>query len=174
MLRRLLRVALLASVILAGLIPRAAYGAFGLSASTLVADLEGLPIATSEISHYYCHDFDTPLIHCYRTAAGLEAALALSSTELTTTDDAAALSYVRLYDLSGYAGPYISLSADYTDLGVIGWNDRASSYVAVNSETSGLYVNTFYSGSTLLLCCNQHAPSLSSTFDNHISSARRT
>jgi hypothetical protein len=84
------------------------------------------------------------------------------------------VNYVRLYDLSGYAGPYIYLSADYSDLSVIGWNDRASSYVAVNSLASALYVNTYYAGATLFLCCNQHAPSLSSTFDNHISSARRT
>ena len=81
-------------------------------------------------------------------------------------------SYIELFDSAGYGGGSIYLSAAYSNLGVIGWNDRASSYIAQNSLHSGLYVNTGYAGDTLFPCCNQLVPSLSSTFDNKISSAR--
>jgi hypothetical protein len=173
--RRLRTSVVLIALILAAAVPDST------SASQLTglrADLDGNRIPLAAVGQHYCYDFDWPIIHCYSTSATLEVAVSIVASRRTrlpsSADVASSLNYIRLYDLSGYAGPYIYLSADYSDLRVIGWNDRASSYVAVNSLSSGLYVNTSYTGATLLLCCNQHAPSLSSTFDNQISSARRT
>jgi hypothetical protein len=173
--RRLRTSTVLIALILGALLPPAASATRG---SALRAELDGRSMALSAVGQYYCHDFDWPIILCYSSSASLEEAVTATVlrrvTSVTSTESATALNYVRLYDLSGYAGPYIYLSADYPQLSVIGWNDRASSYVAVNSLTSALYVNTYYAGPTLFLCCNQHAPSLSGTFDNQISSAHRT
>lgn len=145
--------------------------------SALIADLEGVPIAATSVSSYFCHDFDHPLIHCFRTADRLEgdvaartggAPFALGQTTIT------AVAYVRIYDLSSYAGAYATLSADYTHLSSIGWANRISSYKGLNSESGAFYTNTTYSGSLDQFCCNQAVPTLSSTFDNQIDSVRRT
>jgi len=172
---RLPTCAVLVALLLAATVPDVASAG---QASGLRADLNGRPIPVLAVSQYYCHDFNWPAIHCYSSPgsvdAAVRAALAQRTARSTNIDSLSALNYIRLYDLSGYAGAYIYLSANYPDLSVIGWNDRASSYVAVNNLSSSLSVNTYYQGATLFLCCNQHAPSLSSTFDNHISSAERS
>jgi hypothetical protein len=144
----------------------------------LRADLEGRPITLRSVAQFYCHDFDWPEIHCFTTSIQLEAAVvdrigATGPTSTASVQSATAVSYIRVFDLSWYAGGYIYLSADYANLGVIGWNDRISSYNGTNSEDSALYVNTSYAGSTLLVCCNNKAATLSPTFDNQISSTKR-
>jgi hypothetical protein len=138
------------------------------------ADLNGRVIAVSDIPKYYCHNLANPIIHCYPTAAARDLAVATAAiTQAKTPDVWDQQTYVELFDLSGYSGASIYLSGDYANLGVLGWNDRASSYIAGNNLRSGLYVNTSYTGDSLYVCCNQSASSLSSTFDNKISSARR-
>lgn len=146
----------------------------------LTADLEGRRIALARVSDFYCHDFDWPAIHCFVAPAALEAAVwdILGESESTVAagvdpGSGGGVAYIRVFDWTWYAGTYIYLSANYPNLGVIGWNDRISSYTGSNSQTSALSVNTWYSGSTLLVCCNQKAATLSSTFDNKISSAQR-
>lgn len=46
------------------------------SEPVIEADLGGRPIPAVEVGRYHCTDIDYPLIHCYRTAAELEAAMA--------------------------------------------------------------------------------------------------
>ncbi len=145
----------------------------------LVAELEGMPIPVTSVGDYFCHDFDYPVIHCFRTEAALEEAVsnALSSAVAESSDGTltiAAVSYVRVWEYASYAGNNAYLSQDYANLADIGWNDRISSYWALNSETGAFYTDGFYGGYIDYFCCNEKVSSLSSTFDNRISSVRRT
>lgn len=145
---------------------------------TLTADLEGRAIALTDVSTFYCHDFAWPVIHCFSTPAALERAVAQVATErdpdaASTVEAVSALSYIRVFDWTWYAGAYIYLSQDYNDLSVIGWNDRISSYTGSNNQTSALFVNTYHQGLGFIVCCNNKASTLSSTFDNKISSTER-
>jgi len=136
------------------------------------ADLAGAPIALADVGSYYCHDLNYPRIHCFARAQDLEVSLALvQATQMAQPLGATSAQYLKLFDLSGYAGVYIYLSANYNDLGVIGWNDRVSSYVGVNSLAFGMWTNVNMTGNGLLGCCNQHAATLPSLYDNQISSA---
>lgn len=143
----------------------------------LLADLDGLAIEPRTAGLYYCHDFDHPVIHCFRTAASLEAAVSLRTAaplEPNGVNGALAVSYVRVFDYATYAGPYAYLSQDYSRLSDIGWDNKISSYIALNSETGAFYTNAGWGGSVDFFCCNEGVSSLSSTFNNQISSARRT
>lgn len=135
----------------------------------VVADLEGKPLKTSSIPDYYCHDRDFPLIHCYRTSAGLQSALAAPAglSALSSTD------YVVVYSSPTYAGSYFYVSQDYDALAVVGWNDRIRSYRGVNGASGSFWTDWFESGTGQLFCCNQTVPVLSATFDHQFSSVYR-
>lgn len=144
----------------------------------LIAELEGQPIPATSAGDYYCHDFDYPVIHCFRTADALERSVegltAVVGADSATIAGTTAVSYVKIYDYASYAGNYAYISQDYSQLGDIGWNDRISSYIALNSETGAFYTNAGFGGTIDYFCCNQGVASLSSTFNNQISSVRRT
>jgi len=148
------------------------------SQPALSADLDGRAIALTDVSNFYCHDFDWPAIHCFSTPAAVERAVAQVAVERNpeaadTAEAVSALSYIRVFDWTWYAGAYIYLSQDYSDLGAIGWNDRISSYTGSNDETSALFVDTYHQGAGIIVCCNNIASTLSSTYDNKISSTER-
>ncbi len=171
---RLRAVAVGFAIVAAAALPSTA----GASQPFLSADLDGWPITLEEVSDYYCHDFDWPAIHCYSAAQALEHEVARVGLQrapgaISAKEAVSSLSYIRVFDLTWYAGPYIYLSQDYSHLSDIGWNDRISSYTGSNYETSALFVNNWYEGSGFFVCCNNKASTLSSTFDNKISSAER-
>ena len=143
----------------------------------LTAHLEGAPIPATSAGSYFCHDFTYPVIECFHTGDALEAAVALlldgTAAELSAMG-ITATSYVKVYEYGAYAGNYAYLSQDYSYLGDIGWNDRISSYIALNSETGAFYTNAAYGGTIDYFCCNQNVANVGSTFDNQISSVRRT
>lgn len=146
------------------------------SPAILSADLDGAPIPLEAVGDYYCHDLDYPQLHCYGDALSLEASFAAGRLELRAQGGEsalAALQYVKLFDLSGFAGQYVVLSADYNNLGVIGWNDKVSSFIGVNNLTFGLWIDPYLSGAGLIRCCNQYAAELSATYNNKFSSAER-
>lgn len=131
----------------------------------LTADLDGVPIKLVDVGKWFCHDFDFPLIHCYSSAMALETS---SSTVLAfgPTD------YATIYEFGSYAGAYMHVSQNYTDLFGIGWNDRVSSLKARNSEDSHFHTDWFYNGTALYVCCNSQLSTLGS-FDNTFSSFHR-
>jgi hypothetical protein len=141
------------------------------SATTVVADLEGRPISTQSIPDYYCHDGDFPLIHCFRTAGKLEAALTAKTTmsplAVTGTD------YVVVFSSPSYAGSYFYVSQDYDALAIVGWNDRIRSYRGLNGSNGVFWTDWFASGAGQYFCCNQTVPVLSATFDQQFSSVYR-
>jgi hypothetical protein len=137
------------------------------------ADLDGKAIALVSVSAYHCHDFDYPRIHCFSTPGGLEAAVATSPGTvglLGTT----AVNYVLIFENIWYGGAHMYVSQDYGALALLGWNDRISSFKAQNSETGSFHWDWLYGGGTpYTFCCNQNVSSLG-TWNDNISSVRRT
>jgi hypothetical protein len=131
----------------------------------LVADLEGQPLELARVGTLYCHDFDFPRIHCFRTAAAL-------TTAVTPVLATSSVNYVLIFDYTTYAGAYMYISQDYSILAVIGWNDRISSFKAVNSQSGTFYGDWLYGGSQYGFCCNQNVSSLGSYNDTFSSVAR--
>jgi len=129
------------------------------------ADLEGVPIPVAAISKFYCNDFDFPQIHCFRSAAGLDASLSteLSLSLLSGSD------FVQIYDGSSYLGASMIHSQDYDALWVISWNDRISSFKGRNSATGHFWTDWYHGGSSYAFCCNQQVSSLGG-FNNTFSS----
>lgn len=119
------------------------------SEPVIVADLGGRPIPAVDVGQYHCTDADFPRIHCYRTAAELEAAVAARSAAPTSPGSAAALTsgtnYVRIFADRDFQGASAYLSTAYDDLSVIGWNDRISSFQGL-AGTGGTFFQHIYGG----------------------------
>jgi hypothetical protein len=151
------------------------------------ADLEGKPIPAVEVGDWFCHDFEYPAIHCFRSAAGLDAAVADLGLEPLTPDTnvgeavaqtspaaASALSYVRVFVDANYSGGSAYFSVNYSNLGLIGWNDKISSYVALNSLSGQFWENTSYWGLLDSFCCNQLVSYVGDAYNDKFSSVRKT
>jgi hypothetical protein len=143
----------------------------------LVADLNGRPIKPSLIGSYYCHDFDFPRIHCYRTASDLakgEARWGASDGKLTTQSAAFGVNdYVSVFDGNAYTGATMDMSQNYDTLAFIGWNDRISSFKARNSASGEFWTDWFATGIGRLFCCNTWVSALPSDQDNAFTSVYR-
>jgi hypothetical protein len=143
----------------------------------ITADLDGTPIAASSSSAYYCHDFDYPRIHCFRSAEDLQAAVGVTSPTNTALLSAASVpvgTWVIVFSDASYAGSYAYLSHNYDRLGDIGWNDRISSF-SVNVGISGFFAqNVFGSGWGYNWCCYQNIPYVGSSFNDQFSSFYRS
>jgi len=137
----------------------------------VVADLEGRPIATGEISLYFCHDRAFPRIHCFVTARGLEEDLASGATVGATA--ASASDYVQIYAGVDRAGASMTVSQNYDTLALVGWNDRIRSYRGLNGASGIFYVDWFATGDYLVFCCNVTDPSLPVAFDHQFTSVYR-
>ncbi len=135
------------------------------SQGQLSADLDGQPIALRDVGNWYCEDFAYPRIHCYSSSKALESAMA---PILSTTS----VNYVLVFDYSGFGGSYMYMSADYTVLALIGWNDRISSFWGLNGQDGHFFTDWFYGGNSWYFCCNDQASYLGN-FDNSFSSVHQ-
>lgn len=155
--------------------------------SSIRADLEGTPIPAVQVGDWFCHDFDHPLIHCFRTARALDEAvtslgyqaLGPSANGSDGLDAASptgvlAVSYVHVYVDSNYAGSSAYFSVNYSNLGLIGWNDKISSLVGLDSATGQFFVNTNYLGSIYAFCCNSPVSYVGDFYNDRFSSVKRT
>jgi hypothetical protein len=102
------------------------------AAGPVRAFLDGRPVSLAEARSLSCHDFDYPVLTCFRTPAELEAAAAARAGSVVEGGAAGTLSatttgYVIVYVDGGYSGSARALSQDYSYLGTIGWNDVISS-----------------------------------------------
>ncbi|GEM_PF-1471663 len=130
----------------------------GGTGTTLRADLDGVPIKLVDVGHWYCHDFDYPVIHCFSHPEDLEksSSLALAATSVT---------YVTVYEFTFYQGAYMHISQDYSILALIGWSDRISSLVVHTSAGGVFWTDWLYSGTRYSVCCLQQIGSLGSFND---------
>lgn len=144
------------------------------SVTAVTADLEGRPLATELISTYFCHDFDFPEIHCYRSAAALAQAErrwgAIDGKMTTQSAAFGATDYVSIFDGYVYTGAGMDLSQSYDTLVSIAWNDRISSYKGRNSRRGQFWTDWFATGSGLSFCCNSQVSSLPTGFNDSITS----
>jgi hypothetical protein len=120
------------------------------SEPVIVADLGGRPIPAVDVGRYHCEDTDFPQIHCYRSAAELEAAMARrlaapAQSGLAAPATALATNYVRIFRDQLFGGPSAYLSVAYDDLGIIGWNDRISSFQG-QAGAGGTFFEHIYGG----------------------------
>jgi hypothetical protein len=141
-------------------------------AKGIVADVDGDPIKSVLISSMYCHDFDFPRIHCFRSAADLEASLA-KRRRVAAAPSFGVNDYVTIFDGPNYSGSFMDVSQNYDVLFSIGWNDRISSYKARNSASGTFWTDWFASGTARNFCCNTNVSSLPGGLDNAFSSVYR-
>jgi hypothetical protein len=140
----------------------------------IVVDVEGQQIKPVLTSSFYCHDFDYPRIHCFRTATQLNAAeTTFVRAKLAVSPNFTSADYVTIFDGSAYTGAAMDLSQSYDALWSIGWNDRISSYKARNSVSGTFWTDWFASGTGRNFCCNTNVSSLPSDLDNAFSSVYR-
>jgi hypothetical protein len=146
----------------------------GSATATVSADVNGRPIKIASIAEYYCHDFDFPRIHCFRTAVELAAAESAQSATLSAiSPNFAAGDYVTIFDGQVYTGSAMDLSQSYDALFSIGWNDRISSYKDRNNVSGTFWTDWYSSGTARNFCCNSSVSSLPSNLDNAFSSVYR-
>jgi hypothetical protein len=144
------------------------------STEAIVVDVEGQQIKPALTSSFYCHDFDYPRIHCFRTAAKLKAAeTTIFASRLAASPNFTSADYVTIFDGVAYTGAAMDLSQNYDALWSIGWNDRISSYKARNSVSGTFWTDWFASGTGRNFCCNTNVSSLPSDLDNAFSSVYR-
>jgi hypothetical protein len=143
--------------------------------TVVTADLAGRPIELETVASFHCHDLDFPRIHCFETATARGDALALEAGAGSLSRlGATAVSYVIVYENLSYGGASLVVSEDYSALTFIGWNDRISSFKAQNGETGNFHWDWFYGGGVpYTFCCNQNVSNLG-TWNDNISSIRRT
>ena len=145
------------------------------SGPNIRADVEGRSIKSSEISSYFCHDFDFPRIHCFQTADRLEA---VTTTTMSTGTSAVAAAfgpndYVTVYSGPTFSGTYAHLSQNYDNLFWVGWNDQISSYKGRNGASGTFWSDWFASGRATNFCCNTQVTSLPGGVDNTFTSVYR-
>jgi hypothetical protein len=140
----------------------------------ITADLDGQAIAPRHVADYYCHDLESPRIHCFETQSELDAAVAAWGIgPLVPTALASSISYVHVFVDSQYRGASAYLSQDYVDLGVIGWADTISSLIALNSQVGRFYEHTWYGGSSFYFCCNTSVAYVGDLYNDTFSSVRK-
>jgi hypothetical protein len=156
--------AVLSSLLVALLwVPPAHAGAGG---TELRADLNGKEIELVEVANFYCHDFDFPRIHCFTSLEEL-------SSDSAVVRAVTATNYLAIFENMSYNGAAMYVSEDYTVLTWIGWNDRISSFKALNSQSGTFHTDWFYGGTRYNFCCNTQVSNLGS-FNDSFSSVKRT
>ncbi len=138
-------------------------------AVVVVADLDGAPIAVADIPNHNCHDLDFPRIHCFAAAADLEAAVAAAQGDSATSLNDYAVVYAGTY----FSGSSLYISQNYDALAIVGWNDRIRSYQGLNNGLGTFWTDWYATGSHLDFCCNANIATLTTTFDQAISSVYR-
>lgn len=127
-----------------------ATGAVGRGSQRLLATLDGSPIPLARVGTLQCHDFDHPVIRCFRSSEKLEQAVATRIRALHRLGKGKSLqnlTYVRIFEHSLYNGASLYIATDIPRLGDIGWNDKITSFKVQNLGTGTFYTANLYSGS---------------------------
>lgn len=83
-------------------------------------------------------------------------------------------SYVHVYLDANYSGSSAYFAFDYSNLGLIGWNDKISSFVGLDSATGQFFEGTNYTSFIFGFCCNSAVPYVGNSSNDRFSSVRRT
>jgi hypothetical protein len=130
------------------------------------AELDGAPFELARINEHHCHDAAYPIIRCFRDEADRDADIDLDLRTATLDVRVAGpafapaapcstCTYVTLYWDINQGGSSISFVYDHANLGIYGWNDQASSYLARNCGQPKLYWDADFSGNAIYTsACN--------------------
>lgn len=92
------------------------------------AELDGQPIALTDVARHHCHNRDLPLIRCFADAAERDRDMVARSAEL-----ADATPFVTWYaDANFVKPPSFTAYSSESDLSRYGWNDKISSFHVLN------------------------------------------
>lgn len=139
--------------------------------SEVSATLEGKAIALNAVTALPCHDFDYPIIRCFRSvdrllvAIGSPATGARSSGTLATASSAYVIAYDQFY--YGGSNPKV-LSSDQAWLFMIGWNDVTSSFKSFGA-TGRWWENSPNGGFVYSYGSSTQVAVLSSTYNDKFS-----
>lgn len=121
----------------------------------LRAELDGRPIPLGDVSRYFCHDRAYPVIRCFGTAPERDrdvelagaAALAGPGGDSADAITTVAYPYVRWFLDANYGGPSFDASIAYSDLGILRWNDKISSFSTYPGGHPRWWQNVGFAGS---------------------------
>ncbi len=139
------------------------------SPTSALADVDGRVISIDQIPDWYCHDLDFPHIHCFATATELQRALA-DHVAAAPVGATASAPYLNIYDNADWSGAYTAISQPYNDLRTIGWNDRISSFKALNGVAGHFATDIYNSGYYYFFCCNQQTTYVGDAWNDTFSS----
>ncbi len=102
-------------------------GAPDARADSMSATLDGRPISMEEAETLSCHDFDYPVLTCFKESAVMER-VAAARFAARAAMSAASSGYVVAFENGSYVSPARTISQSYSYLGDIGFNDKISSF----------------------------------------------
>jgi hypothetical protein len=108
----------------------------------------GKQIALMQVAQFHCHDASFPVIECFDTALERDLDFAVTPSGVTSeaVSNAPTASYVTWFDAINYGGSSFTASVSYSDLGVLGWNDRISSFKSLNGGRPKWWRDTGFLG----------------------------
>lgn len=177
---------LLAAAAIIGVMMMAASTGHG--ANDIRFRLDGEPIGLERAAQLHCHDFDYPVITCFRTLAALEAEAARrmrSTREGSTPADAARVDtldavaasltsgYVQVFADGAYGGSSAALSVDYSNLGAIGWDDRISSFKSFGAS-GRFHIDPAFSGNSYVFGTTAQVSYVGDSWNDRFSSLNIT
>lgn len=111
MVRRVLAIVVLLAIAALLLVPAGAMAADGVRAT-----LDGRPISLEKAGQLSCHDFDFPMLTCYRTSDELLEAIDQRAHPVEGATSALAVTsgYVVVFQHGAYAGAAQSISQNYS------------------------------------------------------------
>lgn len=150
------------------------------TASAIQGEVDGHPIAVTEVPRFHCHDLASPVIRCFTTAAARDAdeaavvrALALGGTHTTGATAVTSTPYVRWYLDADYGGPSFDAFLPYRDLGTIGWNDKISSFTTYAGGHARWWRDIGFAGASWDWGAGVSVPNVGSAANDQFSSVGR-
>lgn len=159
---------------LAAIVLMVVAGTVGVAAGgPLRADLGGRPIALDDVARYHCHDADYPLIHCFLSQQDLLDSVARYTADAEAEVGATGTAYVRAYADASFGGSSFTFTADYSNLGTIGWNDRISSFLSLNCGAGEFREHAGYAGFRYPFWCGDRVAYVGDAYNDRFSAVRR-
>ena len=127
----------------------------GATAATdgLSATYRGQEVALNDTAAHHCHDGDYPQIRCFDSAVERDLDLVVQTARGAIAlgpepEPPPATYYVTWYEAANYGGSSFTASASYSNLGVLGWSDRISSFKSLNNGRPKWWRDPNFAGTT--------------------------
>jgi len=141
-------------------------------------ELEGVSIPRTDAAKYHCHDRDYPVVRCFRTPQARDRdgataePLGLDAKLATSVQATSSLFYVTFYEHANYLGASFTTSAQIGDLGVLGWNDRISSFKSLSGQRPKWWQDNNYLGTSWQWAAGAHVANVGDGANDRFSSVK--